>query len=482
LLKSMKKTQFVRIRKTMRMILTLSAIIAALILSVAVLPASSAPKTCTNTYTSTITAADAAYFSAVKAANKNYQAAVKSAKSLADKKAKATALKAALAAQTAAKDAALKASNEAKKSAKIALKACQNFSITTTALPAWSSGQPGSFTLQAAGGSPPLIWSAASSSLPDGFTLTPDGIISGSYTLSPGTTKKIFPQFTVAATDQRREKRTAKLSITVKPGPLEITPINPPDLTIGQSYDEIIAAASGGMPPFQFGNEIASGPIPIGMQIIAQNDQAHLIGSPTAKGGFSVRVCVIDSTNTDKCAGALIAFNVKDKDVAAPTTAPTPAPVSAGKWRGYYRQKCSLVKQEYPNGMPANEIPSCSDMYCGFTGSIAVTYQGENEYLLDMGAHKYYKQNYLELTGGDIDESGVAMIRETDGYASNPKIHDWSMQFYISDGQRYVNGTYTYSRGCSYYVPPRGGSGDAVSISGTCLCRYGFTGGPATAK
>lgn len=197
--------------------------------------------------------------------------------------------------------------------------------IITTTLPSWVSGRQGSFTVTATGGSLPLIWSVKSGSLPEGFALSKDGIISGAYTLTGGVTKKIFPQFTLEVKDQQGQTQSVTLSITVTPEAPKITTANPPTLTVGQSYDEVIATASGGMPPYNFEREASSGPMPMGMQITSNG---HLTGSPKAKGNFSFRVCVVDSASTEKCGS--VAFAVKEKEVAAPTPAPTPpAPTPA---------------------------------------------------------------------------------------------------------------------------------------------------------
>ncbi|MFA6447381.1 MAG: putative Ig domain-containing protein [Patescibacteria group bacterium] len=183
--------------------------------------------------------------------------------------------------------------------------------ITTTSLPAWISGTQAKYQLIAKGGTPPLVWSVKSGALPSGFKLTPDGVISGMTILSSGVTKKTFAPFVVQVKDKKGKTQTVKLSITVKPSPPAITTANPPDLTVGQSYNVTIATASGGMPPYKFAREAVSGPMPFGMQITTVGSKAHLTGAPKAKGHFAFRVCVTDTTKTEKCGD--VAFNVKDK-------------------------------------------------------------------------------------------------------------------------------------------------------------------------
>ncbi len=193
--------------------------------------------------------------------------------------------------------------------------------ITKASLPAWVSGKEGSYALEAKGGSLPLVWSVVSGALPDGFSLSKDGIISGIYILAQGVTKKIFPSFTVEVKDQTGKTQTITLSITVAPEAPKIIVTNPSTLTVGQSYDILIAKASGGLLPYTFGSEIASGPLPIGMQITSNGSEGHLTGVPKAKGNFSFRVCVMDGANTEKCGS--ISFKVSQEQ-EAPVTTPTP--------------------------------------------------------------------------------------------------------------------------------------------------------------
>jgi len=291
------------------------AAVLSLSLSSTVLAASPAPKSCTDAYTSSIKIANNAHVLAVKAADGVYKNAVAAAKTMTDKKAKAAALKTVLAAKTSAVNEASKTLKTAKNSANATLKECQNFRITTTSLPAWISGELANYTMKATGGSLPLIWTVKSGSLPEGFTLSGSGIISGSYILPPSVTKKIFSAFTMEAKDQKGQTReSVKLSITVKSGPPKITTTNPSDLTVGQSSDQIIATAIGGIPPYKFYREASSGPMPFGMQITTSGSSAHLVGSPKAKGNFSFRVCVKDSTKTEKCGD--VAFKVQEKQIA----------------------------------------------------------------------------------------------------------------------------------------------------------------------
>ena len=348
--------------------------------------------------------------------------------------------------------------------------------VITTSLPAWISGKQSSFAAKAKGGSLPLSWSVKSGSLPEEFSLSKDGIISGAYTLSGGVTKKIFPQFTLEVKDQQGQTQSVTLSVIVAPEVPKITTINPPTLIVDQSYEIIIATANGGLPPYTFQREAVSGPMPMGMQITSSGNNAVLSGLPQAKGSFSFRICVIDSASVEKCGG--VAFSVKDKEVAAPAPAPTTVtPTTAGKWRGYYNLKeCYVSNSQHPSDMPAEDIPTCpTHIYCGFaSNAVSVTYTYENEYILDMGAHTLNKSSWTQETGGDIDSSDATTIQEAGGGAgsgTSSYTDTWKLQFYLSGGEKYVKGTYAHVRTCAYYV-------NTIYKWGDCSCDYSYLGGP----
>jgi len=290
------------------------------------------------------------------------------------------------------------------------------FTITTTALPNWVSGQTGSYTVIATGGSQPFKWSIKGGSLPPGFTLSQDGIISGTFTLSSDMTKKIFPPFTLEVKDQRGKTQTVTLSLTVAQELPTISVINPPTLTVGQSYEELIAMANGGMPPYQFGNEVTSGPIPMGMQIIAVGNKAYLTGSPKARGNFYFQVCVIDEAKNEKC-GDNVTFAVEEKEVATPV--PTPTPGIEG-WDGDY--------------YGTTTITSGPSEYCSYG---AVPYKAEVK-----DNRVTYTRDVLSTPSdqGYIDSSGSVKELSYSAYEGTYQDYD-TLQFYKSDGKAYLKGT-----------------------------------------
>ena len=81
--------------------------------------------------------------------------------------------------------------------------------ITTTSLPDGEVGMPYSQMLEATGGTPPHSWSLSSGSLPNGLTLSADGMISGTPTTAQSRA------FTVRVTDDASAPATRSLSITI---------------------------------------------------------------------------------------------------------------------------------------------------------------------------------------------------------------------------------------------------------------------------
>ncbi len=342
--------------------------------------------------------------------------------------------------------------------------------ITGASLPTWVSGKKGSYGLEAKGGSLPFVWSVISGALLDGFSLSKDGIISGIYTLPSGVTKKISAPFMVEVKDAAGKTQSTTLSITIVPEAPTISVTNPPTLTVGQSYDIIVATAQGGMPPYIFGSEIASGPLPMGMNISINGDNGYLVGTPKAKGHFSFNICVMDSANTERCKA--IAFDVEEKEVATPTSTPTPE--TQTKWEGAYRGTCTLASSDIPSEIAAEEPGICDpgdkQIYCP-----PYFFTVTDDYIWNKGAHRRSISDYTKSVGGDIDSSGVTTIQEAESY--NDTTSDWSLQFYLSGGEKYVKGTFTHTFSCSWFSIEQG-----ISWTRRCSCIYSLSGGPATAR
>ncbi len=192
-------------------------------------------------------------------------------------------------------------------------------SIATTSLPNATAGQPYSFTLQAAGGTPPYSWTVTSGSLPAGLDLSSAGVISG----TPSTSGSAA--FTVQVTDSSTPNpqvasagETVLVSSPAAP-PLTITTSSLPGATAGSSYTATIDA-SGGTPPYSW--SITSGSLPPGLSL---SSDGIIAGTPTVQGNASFTAQVTDSSTPS----AETASTTLSISVAA-------APISrSANWSGY---------------------------------------------------------------------------------------------------------------------------------------------------
>jgi len=160
--------------------------------------------------------------------------------------------------------------------------------ISTTTLPGAINGQNYSQQVVANGGVAPLFFSITSGSLPAGFHLDTNGLISGRSTSNGGTFN-----FTVLVTDQGNPPLTASQSYTiiiVPAPPLSIVTTSLPNAAQGSLYNSPLAA-SGGVPPLTWA--ITAGALPPGISLNTTTGQ--ISGTPTTQGAFPFTVKVTDS-------------------------------------------------------------------------------------------------------------------------------------------------------------------------------------------
>lgn len=178
-------------------------------------------------------------------------------------------------------------------------------------LPSGNSGVSYSFTLQAAGGTPPYVgWDIVDGDLPTGLQLNPNnGLISGT---PPGQDSETF---TVEVTDSAGATAQATLQLTIEASELQITNDSPlPAARLGIVYS-VRLAASGGRPPYTIWRVI-SGALPDGLNI--QPTSGEIRGTPTATGEFAFAVSVEDSRGS--VAEKSFTLSVESSDVLISTT------------------------------------------------------------------------------------------------------------------------------------------------------------------
>jgi hypothetical protein len=144
-----------------------------------------------------------------------------------------------------------------------------------------SAGQRYTATLNAAGGTPPYVWSLGGGSLPSGITLAPE-----TGTLAGTPTGAAESSFTLRVTDAVSGTATRSCTISVAVS-LTLTTEALPDATTNAPYAATIVAA-GGSPPYSY--VVSSGTLPPGFSL---NSAAGVLSGLSPQDGsyrFTVRV------------------------------------------------------------------------------------------------------------------------------------------------------------------------------------------------
>jgi len=166
---------------------------------------------------------------------------------------------------------------------------CPSLNLPSASLPYGNHYQDYKYQFKALGGQPPLKYSIAAGSLPNGLQLTPDGVISGTANTAGNYA------FSVKATDNcsyKNESVPQSFSLVVHCNPLEITsPSELPSAVVGNKYSYLfMGSGDDGL------NPIIDGSLPPG--IIAK--RGAISGVPTKPGKYSFTM-----TLTDNCVGTI---------------------------------------------------------------------------------------------------------------------------------------------------------------------------------
>lgn len=164
---------------------------------------------------------------------------------------------------------------------------------TNPSLPIYISGQSYSLTFQATAGVPPYVWDSpplnpygSPNNLPTGFTLTSDGVFSGSNN------NYGFWGFFVRVTDSLGRTDVFNCAL-IMVQPLSLPSRTLPGGNVGIQYSQQLSWI-GGFGPYSWGLASGSGPIPPG---IALQPFGYLIGTPTTPGNYDFTVELSDSIN-----------------------------------------------------------------------------------------------------------------------------------------------------------------------------------------
>jgi len=205
---------------------------------------------------------------------------------------------------------------------------CPPLSITSpSSLPDGYLNQSYSFQIQKSGGFEPFTFSLIGGNLPEGISLSSDGMISG----IPTTIGKY--NFTVnlkdsCPTGSQNTSQNFSLNITATCNPISFTsPSNLPDGNLNQAYNYQIQT-SGGWAPLTF--SIKGGSLPNGLNL---SSQGLISGIPTMPKIFNFLVnvkdsCPIGAQSTEK------EFSIKVN--CDPLNITSPSSLPSGKTNGSY--------------------------------------------------------------------------------------------------------------------------------------------------
>ncbi|WDL95290.1 beta strand repeat-containing protein [Alicyclobacillus sp. ALC3] len=185
-------------------------------------------------------------------------------------------------------------------------------SVRQTVLAGW----PDTFTFTEMGGYGSYTWSLASGTLPPGYTLTSDGVLSGQSNV-PGRY-----DFTVQVTDSLGATRleSAMWVIEQAVSPLTVQSITLGDGTAGSLYEQTLIA-NGGKPAYTW--SLVSGSLPAGVVL---NSDGVVQGTPTASGTYTFTVSVRDTAGHTATATDTLTVEAGATPVTPPVTPPTPGP------------------------------------------------------------------------------------------------------------------------------------------------------------
>jgi hypothetical protein len=158
--------------------------------------------------------------------------------------------------------------------------------ISTTALPAGEVGASYAYGLQAEGGAPPYTWSLAGgrrNNLPQGFTLTTDGTITGVPTRARAAS------FIVQVTDAAGASTTRNLSLPIVKG-VKLSTRRLVSGTVGTAYSATLQV-TGGISPLVF--SVVGGALPPGLTLDPAT--GRISGTPTTAGTFDFQARVTSS-------------------------------------------------------------------------------------------------------------------------------------------------------------------------------------------
>ena len=157
---------------------------------------------------------------------------------------------------------------------------CQTLTVFPGTLPGMTAGVPFSQGLSASGSDGPFTYSLAGGALPNGITLSNDGLLSGTPTTSGGSSGS----FTINVADVFGCVTAKQYNFSVTCPTLTLNPPSLPDGATGVAYNQTLTT-TGGVAPYSY--SITAGALPPGLALATSG---ALTGLPTQAGTFNFTV------------------------------------------------------------------------------------------------------------------------------------------------------------------------------------------------
>ena len=187
--------------------------------------------------------------------------------------------------------------------------------ISPATLPNGNVGSPYSQTLTVSNGLGPFVWVVSSGTLPAGLVLTTNNPTTTAKISGTPTTAQSNVAFTIQVTDTSNPPQIGQQAYTVTinpPAPLAITTTSPlPNGAFNTAYSTTINA-SGGIAPYTFSLDVASSPLPAGLNFTndAANNQGKISGTPTTAGTFNNIIVDVHDSQVPTAATATKTFTL----------------------------------------------------------------------------------------------------------------------------------------------------------------------------
>jgi hypothetical protein len=164
--------------------------------------------------------------------------------------------------------------------------------LTSSPLPAGTTGVPYDITLAPGGGTPPYTWSLApgSPTLPSGLVLTPStGNISG----TPTTNVTRLTEFKLQDSTGTSFQKVLSITVNIAPTPLAILTTSLDTGKINQFYADALSG-TGGTTPYTWALKAGSPPLPSGLTL---SNNGVISGTPTVTSNTTHTFTLTDATS-----------------------------------------------------------------------------------------------------------------------------------------------------------------------------------------